>query len=88
VTRFHPEYDTFVQPFNHTYAEVLELSLTGPDGESVSTTPLIYNPGTDNGPIKAPLIDTPVDDARGMFCCCYRWDLKKSFILWCFSNGS
>ncbi|KAI3322229.1 peptidase family M28 [Xylariaceae sp. AK1471] len=73
VTRFHPEYDTIVQPFNHTYAEVLELSVTGPDGESVSTIPLIYNPGTDDGPIKALLIDTPVDDARGSACFEDQW---------------
>lgn len=54
-----------MQYFDHLYSEVREISLTGPDGESVDVVTLIYNPGTDDGPIKAPLIDTPVDDTRG-----------------------
>ncbi|KAI8624688.1 peptidase family M28 [Xylariaceae sp. FL1651] len=73
-TRFAPEYDTWVQPFNHTFAQVLEISVTGPEGEDVDVIPLIYNPGTDDGPITAPLIDTPVDDARGSACFEDQWE--------------
>ncbi|GAP87295.1 putative peptidase family M28 [Rosellinia necatrix] len=72
-TRFGPEYDTTVQYFDHLYSEVREISLTGPDGESVDVITLIYNPGTDDGPVKAPLIDTPVDDARGSACFEDQW---------------
>ncbi|KAI0470138.1 peptidase family M28 [Xylaria cf. heliscus] len=72
-TRFGPEYDTTVQYFDHLYSEVREISLTGPDGESVDVVTLIYNPGTDDGPIKAPLIDTPVDDTRGSACFEDQW---------------
>ncbi|KAI1374118.1 peptidase family M28 [Hypoxylon crocopeplum] len=73
VTRFHPEYDTYVQPFNHTFAQVLSISVTGPEGEAVDVVPLIYNPGTDAAGIEAPLIDTPVDDARGSACFEDQW---------------
>ncbi|KAI0555457.1 peptidase family M28 [Xylaria curta] len=73
-TRFGPEYDTTVQPFDHLYNEVREISLTGPDGEAVDVITLIYNPGTDDGPIKAPLIDTPVDDTRGSACFEDQWE--------------
>ncbi len=54
-----------MQYFDHLYSQVREIYVTGPDGESVDVIPLIYNPGTEDGPIKAPLIDTPVDDVRG-----------------------
>lgn len=64
-TRFHEEYDTFVQPFNASFAQVRSISVTGPDGENVEVVPLLYNPGTDPAGISAPLIDTPVDDERG-----------------------
>ncbi|KAI0191758.1 aminopeptidase Y [Xylaria flabelliformis] len=73
-TRFGPEYDTTLQPFDHLYSEVREISLTGPDGEAVDVITLIYNPGTDDGPIKAPLIDTPVDDTRGSACFEDQWE--------------
>ncbi|KAI0404304.1 peptidase family M28 [Xylaria palmicola] len=73
-TRFGPEYDTTVQYFDHLYNEVREISLTGPDGEAVEVVTLIYNPGTDDGPIKAPLIDTPVDDSRGSACFEDQWE--------------
>ncbi|KAI1281139.1 peptidase family M28 [Xylaria sp. FL0933] len=73
-TRFGPEYDTTVQYFDHLYNEVREISVTGPDGESVEVISLIYNPGTDDGPIKAPLIDTPVDDDRGSGCFADQWE--------------
>ncbi|KAI1334490.1 hypothetical protein F5Y15DRAFT_401620 [Xylariaceae sp. FL0016] len=72
-TRFGPEYDTWTQAFNHSYAEVLEMSVTGPDGEDVETVSLIYNPGTDEDGITAPLIDTPVDDERGSACFEDQW---------------
>jgi hypothetical protein len=64
-TRFSPEYDTTVQSLDLLYNEVRNISVIGPDGASVPAVSLIYNPGTDNGPIKAALIDTPVDDTRG-----------------------
>ncbi|RYC56008.1 hypothetical protein CHU98_g10193, partial [Xylaria longipes] len=73
-TRFGPEYDTTVQYFDHLYNEVREISLTGPDGEAVDAVTLIYNPGTDDGPIRAPLIDTPVDDTRGSACFEDQWE--------------
>ncbi|KAJ2989050.1 hypothetical protein NUW58_g3665 [Xylaria curta] len=72
-TRFGSQYDTSIQYFTHLYNEVRQISLTGPDGEAVDTITLIYNPGTDDGPIKAPLIDTPVDDARGSACFEDQW---------------
>ncbi|KAK5624805.1 hypothetical protein RRF57_000522 [Xylaria bambusicola] len=73
-TRFGPEYDTKVQEFDHLYNEVREISVTGPNGETVDTVTLIYNPGTDDGPIQAPLIDTPVDDERGSACFEDQWE--------------
>ncbi|KAI3331363.1 peptidase family M28 [Ustulina deusta] len=73
-TRFGPEYDTTVQYFDHLYSQVREIYVTGPDGESVDVIPLIYNPGTEDGPIKAPLIDTPVDDVRGSGCFEDQWE--------------
>ncbi|KAI1779520.1 peptidase family M28 [Hypoxylon cercidicola] len=73
-TRFSAQYDTLVQPFNHTFAQVRSISVTGPDGEAVEVVPLIYNPGTDAGPISAPLIDTPVDDERGSACFEDQWE--------------
>ncbi|KAI1119376.1 peptidase family M28 [Nemania sp. NC0429] len=73
-TRFSSEFDTTVQEFTHLYNEVREISVTGPDGESVPAVSLIYNPGTDNGPIKAALIDTPVDDDRGSGCFEDQWE--------------
>ncbi|KAI1488248.1 hypothetical protein F5X96DRAFT_93170 [Biscogniauxia mediterranea] len=72
-TRFAAEYDTWVQPFNHTFAQVREISVTGPEGEAVDVIPLIYNPGTGDEGITAPLIDTPVDDARGSACFEDQW---------------
>ncbi|KAI0541129.1 aminopeptidase Y [Xylaria digitata] len=72
--RFGPEYDTTVQYFDHLYNEVREIYVIGPDGESVDVISLIYNPGTDDGPIKAPLIDTPVDDVRGSACFADQWE--------------
>lgn len=73
-TRFGPEYDTTVQYFDHLYSEVREISVTGPDGEPVEAITLIYNSGTDDGPVKAPLIDTPVDDTRGSACFEDQWE--------------
>ncbi|KAI0385857.1 hypothetical protein F5Y04DRAFT_158631 [Hypomontagnella monticulosa] len=72
-TRFHAEYDTFVQPFNASFAQVRSIAVTGPDGENVEVVPLLYNPGTDPAGISAPLIDTPVDDARGSACFEDQW---------------
>lgn len=64
-----PEFDVHVQAFNHTFAQVRSISVTGPDGEDVAAVPLIYNPGTEAAGISAPLVDTPVDDERGRFVC-------------------
>ncbi|KAH9902148.1 hypothetical protein F4778DRAFT_110779 [Xylariomycetidae sp. FL2044] len=72
-TRFGDHFDTVVQPFNHTFAQVLSMRVTGPDGEAVESVPLIYNPGTDGGPVTASLVDTPVDDERGSACYADQW---------------
>ncbi|KAI6093355.1 peptidase family M28 [Hypoxylon rubiginosum] len=72
-TRFGAQYDTLVQPFNHTFAQVLSISVAGPDGGAVDVVPLIYNPGTDDRPVSAPLVDTPVDDERGSACFEDQW---------------
>jgi aminopeptidase Y len=66
---------TWVQPFNTTFAQVLEISVTGPDGEDVEVVPLLYNPATPlpDG-ITAPLVDTPVDDTRGSACFEDQWE--------------
>ncbi|KAI1203934.1 peptidase family M28 [Nemania serpens] len=73
-TRFSSQFDTTVQEFTHLYNEVREISVTGPDGESVPAVTLIYNPGTDDGPVKASLVDTPVDDERGSGCFADQWE--------------
>lgn len=59
---------SWVQPLNHTFSQVLSISVTGPDGEDEEVVALIYNPATPlpDG-ITAPLIDTPVDDERGEY---------------------
>jgi aminopeptidase Y len=65
-TRFAKEMDTWIQPFNHTFEQTRRITVKGPEGESVYVITLLYNPST---PVPdgytAPLIDTPVDDARG-----------------------
>lgn len=67
--------DTWKQYFNHTFVQVNEISVTGPDGEDVDVIALIYNPATpgDDG-ITAPLLDTPVDDTRGSMCFEDQWE--------------
>ncbi|KAL2135130.1 hypothetical protein VTI74DRAFT_9723 [Chaetomium olivicolor] len=73
--RFHPEFDTYVQPFNHTYDKTLEIKVTGPEGENVFVISPQYNPPTPlPGGIKANLIDTPVDNDRGSMCHAEQWE--------------
>ncbi|KAK3988730.1 putative aminopeptidase [Cladorrhinum sp. PSN332] len=73
--RFHPEFDTIVQPFNHTYDKTLEISVTGPDGEDVFVISPQYNPATPlPGGITAELINTPVNDETGSGCLEEQWE--------------
>lgn len=60
--------------FNHTFAQIRDISVTGPDGESVEVIALTYNPATPSDGITAPLINTPVDDVRGSGCFEDQWD--------------
>ncbi|KAH7353853.1 aminopeptidase Y [Plectosphaerella cucumerina] len=72
--RFATTMDTHLQYFNHTFSQIRDISVTGPDGVKVDVIALIYNPptpGTDG--ITAPLIDTPVDDVRGSGCFEDQW---------------
>ncbi|KAH8662561.1 peptidase-like protein [Xylariales sp. PMI_506] len=66
--------DVYLQPFNASFAQTREISVTGPDGESVKAVPMMFNPPT---PIPdgftAPLLDTPVDDRRGSMCAPADW---------------
>ena len=63
--RFADDVDSFVQPFTPPYEETRDLWVKGPDGEEVYAITLVYNPPTPEGGVKAPLIDTPVDDENG-----------------------
>ncbi|KAL2194220.1 peptidase-like protein [Corynascus similis CBS 632.67] len=75
VTRFHNEFDTVVQPFNHTYDKTLEIKVTGPEGEDVFVVSPQYNPATPlPGGVTAGLVDTPVDDERGSACFAEQWE--------------
>ncbi|KAJ1331429.1 aminopeptidase Y [Microdochium nivale] len=62
-------FSTWTQSFHAFFSQTKSLALTGPDGETVDTVPLIYNPGTElpDG-ITASLVSVPVDDARGSGC--------------------
>ncbi|EGS19532.1 uncharacterized protein CTHT_0050060 [Thermochaetoides thermophila DSM 1495] len=72
--RFADKFDTFVQPFNHTYDKTNAIKVTGPDGEDVYVVSPQYNPATPlPGGITAGLVDTPVDDARGSMCLEDHW---------------
>ncbi|PKS13267.1 hypothetical protein jhhlp_000038 [Lomentospora prolificans] len=75
------QFDTWVQPFNHTYEETRKLSVTGPDGEDVYAITLMYNPPTPEEGITAPLVDTRVNDEaanvgfiKGSMCTEADWD--------------
>ncbi|ROT42193.1 aminopeptidase Y [Sodiomyces alkalinus F11] len=73
-TRFHTTMDTWKQYFNHTFTRINDISVTGPEGEDVVVIALTYNPATPAEGITAPLIDTPVDDARGSACFEDQWE--------------
>lgn len=66
---------TWVQPFNHTFEQTREISVTGPDGEDVYVLTLLYNAATPvpEG-VTGALVDTPVDDARGSGCFADQWE--------------
>ncbi|KEY69352.1 hypothetical protein S7711_09744 [Stachybotrys chartarum IBT 7711] len=72
-TRFATTIDAHKQFFNHTFAQIREISVTGPEGEAVQTIALTYNPATPPEGITASLIDTPVDDVRGSGCYEDQW---------------
>ncbi|GAB1316848.1 hypothetical protein MFIFM68171_07058 [Madurella fahalii] len=83
--RFKNEFDTVVQPFNHTYDKTLEIKVTGPEGEDVFVVSPLYNPATPlpDG-ITASLVDTPVDDEAGSMCLESHWqrtDVKGKLAL-------
>ncbi|PNY24677.1 Peptide hydrolase [Tolypocladium capitatum] len=74
VERFGERMHTFLQPFTHVFQTTNEISLTGPDGENVDVVTLMYNTATPlRKGVTAPLIDTPVDDARGSACFEDQW---------------
>ncbi|KAH7310681.1 peptidase family M28 [Stachybotrys elegans] len=60
-TRFATTIDSHKQFFNHTFAQIRDISVTGPEGEDVEVG------------ITAALVDTPVDDARGSMCFEDQW---------------
>lgn len=66
---------TWVQPFNHTFEQTREISVTGPDGEDVYVLTLLYNAATPvpDG-VTGALVDTPVDDVRGSGCFADQWE--------------
>ncbi|KAK4097298.1 peptidase-like protein [Parathielavia hyrcaniae] len=73
--RFGDYFDTTVQPFTHIYDKTLQINVTGPAGEDVFVISPMYNPATPlPGGIKAGLVDTPVDDARGSGCFADQWE--------------
>jgi aminopeptidase Y len=71
--RFKTTIDAHKQFFNHTFVQIRDISVTGPDGEDVVVIALNYNPSTPAEGITASLIDTPVDDARGSMCFEDQW---------------
>jgi aminopeptidase Y len=71
--RFASTIDAHKQFFNHTFVQIRDISVTGPDGKEVESIALNYNPATPAEGITAPLIDTPVDDARGSMCFEDQW---------------
>ncbi|KAK3899164.1 peptidase-like protein [Staphylotrichum tortipilum] len=74
-TRFHDQFDTFLQPFNHTYEKTRQIKVNGPAGEDVVVVSPQYNPATPlPGGVIAALVDTPVDDERGSGCFADQWE--------------
>ncbi|KAK0609898.1 hypothetical protein B0T17DRAFT_621200 [Bombardia bombarda] len=74
-TRFARQMDTFVQPFNWTYDETLQIAVTGPEGEDVFVISPQYNAATPlPGGITAQLINTPVNDETGSMCLAEQWE--------------
>jgi len=61
------QFDTWVQPFNHTFEQTRKISVTGPDGKDVFAITLLYNPPTPKEGFTAALVDTPVNDENGWF---------------------
>ncbi|KAI9154807.1 Aminopeptidase Y [Paramyrothecium foliicola] len=71
--RFKTTIDAHKQFFNHTFVQIRDISVTGPDGQEVESIALNYNPATPPEGITASLINTPVDDARGSMCFEDQW---------------
>jgi len=81
----HKKYlDTTIQPFNFTFEQTRDIQVRGPDGEDVYVITLIYNVGTPEGGVTAPLVALPVDDTRGSGCFADQWegvDAKDKLVL-------
>ncbi|CAI4219100.1 unnamed protein product [Parascedosporium putredinis] len=52
-------FDTWIQPFNHTFEQTRRIRVTGPNGGTVYALSVMYNPPTPEEGIKALMIDTP-----------------------------
>ncbi|KAK0724109.1 peptidase family M28 [Lasiosphaeris hirsuta] len=73
-TRFGKHFNTYLQPFNHTFEQTKSVSVEGPKGETVFVASPQYNPGTPlPGGLTASLLNTPVDDATGSMCFESQW---------------
>ncbi|KAL8365383.1 hypothetical protein RB595_004268 [Gaeumannomyces hyphopodioides] len=69
--RFGREMDTHLHPFSYWFEDLRQIRVTGPEGEDVIMLSPMYNVA---GDVRAtPLIDTPVDDARGSGCLPEQW---------------
>lgn len=58
-------FDTWIQPFNHTFEQTRNIRVTGPTGGTVYALSVMYNPPTPEEGIRALMIDTPVNDETG-----------------------
>ncbi|KAH7162170.1 hypothetical protein B0J13DRAFT_2689 [Dactylonectria estremocensis] len=68
-------FDTYVQPFNHTFEQTRDIWIRGPDGEDVYVITLIYNNATPTPDgVTGELIPVPVDLERGSGCFEDQWD--------------
>jgi len=72
--RFGRKFDTFLQPFNHTYEELRDAWVTGPEGEDVPVVSPVFNSATPPEGITAKLVNTPVDYHHGSMCYEDMWD--------------
>ncbi len=75
-SRFSKKFTTYLQPFNTTFDQTLDIWVRGPDGEDVFVLSPLYNPATPlPGGITASLLDTPVkNDPAGPMCLPEHWE--------------